>query len=55
MDEPTASLDEKSTATALAVLNALKAGGTTMIGAFHDIRLMKQIADVIYDLDEMEA
>jgi alpha-D-ribose 1-methylphosphonate 5-triphosphate synthase subunit PhnL len=54
LDEPTASLDEKSTATALAVLNALKADGTTMIGAFHDIRLMKQIADIIYDLDEME-
>jgi alpha-D-ribose 1-methylphosphonate 5-triphosphate synthase subunit PhnL len=51
MDEPTASLDKKSTMTVVGLLNGLKAKGTTMIGAFHDMWVMEQISDSIYDMD----
>jgi alpha-D-ribose 1-methylphosphonate 5-triphosphate synthase subunit PhnL len=51
MDEPTASLDKKSTMTVVELLKGLKAKGTTMIGAFHDMWVMEQISDSIYDMD----
>jgi alpha-D-ribose 1-methylphosphonate 5-triphosphate synthase subunit PhnL len=51
MDEPTASLDRKSTEIVVKLLRGLKAKGTTMIGAFHDMRVMEQISDSIYEMD----
>lgn len=51
MDEPTASLDKKSTATVVELLKGLKKKGTTMIGAFHDMWVMDQISDSIYEMD----
>ena len=51
MDEPTASLDKKSTMTVVELLKGLKAKGTTMIGAFHDMWVMEQISDSIYEMD----
>jgi len=51
MDEPTASLDKKSTVTVVELLKGLKKKGTTMIGAFHDMWVMDQISDSIYEMD----
>jgi len=51
MDEPTASLDKKSTLTVVGLLKGLKAKGTTMIGAFHDMWVMDQLSDTTYDMD----
>jgi alpha-D-ribose 1-methylphosphonate 5-triphosphate synthase subunit PhnL len=45
LDEPTASLDEEMQQVVLELLRDLKRQGTTMIGVFHDLDLMRQIAD----------
>jgi alpha-D-ribose 1-methylphosphonate 5-triphosphate synthase subunit PhnL len=46
LDEPTASLDIKMQQAVLQILAELKQEGTTMIGIFHDLELMRQIADL---------
>ncbi|HBE81014.1 MAG TPA: phosphonate C-P lyase system protein PhnL [Firmicutes bacterium] len=46
LDEPTASLDIKMQHAVLQILAELKQEGTTMIGIFHDLDLMRQIADL---------
>lgn len=46
LDEPTASLDVKMQQTVVQLLNELKQEGTTMIGIFHDLDLLRQVADV---------
>ncbi len=51
LDEPTASLDMHSANQVLDLLKELKQQGTTMIGVFHDIELMKLIADRTYKVN----
>lgn len=46
LDEPTASLDPKMQQLVVSLLNELKHEGTTMVGIFHDLDLMRQVADV---------
>lgn len=55
LDEPTASLDTKSTKIVLEILNELKSAGCTMIGIFHDPDLLKKFSDQIYELNRKEA
>ncbi len=48
IDEPTASLDKDSADIVMELLKELKNERTTIIGIFHDERLIKYIADKIY-------
>ncbi|AET61057.1 ABC transporter-like protein [Paenibacillus terrae HPL-003] len=50
LDEPTASLDPRSKANVISLLQEMKKQGTTMIGVFHDLDMMQQIADQVLDL-----
>ncbi|WP_199616330.1 phosphonate C-P lyase system protein PhnL [Paenibacillus alkalitolerans] len=52
LDEPTASLDDRSKEIVLTVLREMKEDGTTMIGVFHDWDVMGKIADHIFDMSE---
>ena len=45
LDEPTASLDSKSSENVLQLLRELRDGGCTMVGIFHDPDQMGRIAD----------
>lgn len=51
LDEPTASLDQESKETVKERINELKAGGTTMIGIFHDLDFMESVVDRNYKLE----
>lgn len=46
LDEPTASLDVKMQQVVIQILTELKRKGSTMVGIFHDLELMSQIADL---------
>lgn len=48
LDEPTASLDKDSTSIVIDLLRELKEEGTSMVGIFHDERLMDFITDKTY-------
>lgn len=48
LDEPTASLDKDSTSIVIDLLRELKEEGTSMVGIFHDERLMEFITDKAY-------
>lgn len=48
LDEPTASLDKDSAAIVVELLKELRSEGTSMVGIFHDEKLMKSIADRVY-------
>lgn len=50
LDEPTASLDRDSTSVVMELLKELKNEGTSMVGIFHDERLVESIADKTYKL-----
>jgi alpha-D-ribose 1-methylphosphonate 5-triphosphate synthase subunit PhnL len=50
LDEPTASLDEKTRRAVIDILLELKALDTTMIAIFHDRHIMEAVADEIYPL-----
>jgi alpha-D-ribose 1-methylphosphonate 5-triphosphate synthase subunit PhnL len=45
LDEPTASLDAESAGTVLDLLSELRDRGCTMVGVFHDPRMLSRIAD----------
>jgi alpha-D-ribose 1-methylphosphonate 5-triphosphate synthase subunit PhnL len=45
LDEPTASLDAPSKRKVAELLGRLKAEGTTMLGIFHDLAFMRDLAD----------
>lgn len=51
LDEPTASLDYRTKTVVLDLLHEAKKNGTTMIGVFHDLEWLKQIADDTVTLD----
>lgn len=50
LDEPTASLDEKTRRAVIDILLELKTDETTMIAIFHDRHIMEAVADEIYQL-----
>ncbi|MUK90322.1 ATP-binding cassette domain-containing protein [Ornithinibacillus sp. L9] len=54
LDEPTASLDEKSKQRVRDVIEKLKASGTTLVGIFHDIEFMENLCDQIFDMNSKQ-
>ena len=50
LDEPTASLDNASKIKVRDLIEQLKAGGTTMLGIFHDLELMEGVCDREYNM-----
>ncbi len=52
LDEPTASLDDKSAAMVLEILNNLKQQGICILAIFHDRQRMEQIADNEFNIME---
>jgi len=55
LDEPTASLDDKTKILVRDMLERLKAKGTSMIGIFHDIAFMEGVCDQVYHIAERGA
>jgi alpha-D-ribose 1-methylphosphonate 5-triphosphate synthase subunit PhnL len=51
LDEPTASLDQRTASLVLDILGEVRNEGTTMIGIFHDAGMLRTVADRIYDLE----
>jgi alpha-D-ribose 1-methylphosphonate 5-triphosphate synthase subunit PhnL len=54
LDEPTASLDTLSTEKVTELIKELKYEGTTMIGVFHDRRVIDQLADTRLEFTNSE-
>ena len=50
LDEPTASLDNASKVKVRELIEQLKAGGTTMLGIFHDLEFMEGVCDREYNM-----
>jgi alpha-D-ribose 1-methylphosphonate 5-triphosphate synthase subunit PhnL len=51
LDEPTASLDERSKGRVRELIVKLKKEGTTMLGIFHDIEFMEGLCDGVYRME----
>jgi alpha-D-ribose 1-methylphosphonate 5-triphosphate synthase subunit PhnL len=51
LDEPTASLDAKTTDRVIELIQNLKETGTAMIAIFHDMDLVKKLADDVVKLE----
>ncbi len=51
LDEPTASLDPKTTDRVVELINNLKQTGTAMIAIFHDMDLVERLADDVVELE----
>ncbi len=54
LDEPTASLDQRSSETVLELLAELKCRGIAMVAIFHDQRKVEQIADTCVTIERQE-
>ena len=52
LDEPTASLDDKTKVLVKNMLEKLKEMNTSMIGIFHDIKFMEGVCDRVFNLSE---
>jgi len=52
LDEPTASLDNKTKLLVKEMLIKLKAQNTSMIGIFHDLEFMEGVCDQVYNISE---
>lgn len=52
LDEPTASLDNTSKLKVRTLIEQLKAGGTTMLGIFHDLEFMEGLCDHEFNMQE---
>lgn len=52
LDEPTASLDSASKLKVRTLIEQLKAGGTTMLGIFHDLEFMEGLCDHEFNMQE---
>ncbi|MGN0034455.1 MAG: phosphonate C-P lyase system protein PhnL, partial [Coriobacteriales bacterium] len=50
LDEPTASLDNANKLKVRALIEQLKASGTTMLGIFHDLEFMEGVCDREYNM-----
>jgi alpha-D-ribose 1-methylphosphonate 5-triphosphate synthase subunit PhnL len=53
LDEPTASLDKESVGVVLEILKELREEGTTMIGIFHDTKLLESVTDSVYQVNNI--
>jgi alpha-D-ribose 1-methylphosphonate 5-triphosphate synthase subunit PhnL len=51
LDEPTASLDNRSKEAVKEMILRLKQGGTSMVGIFHDLEFMQQVIDKHYAME----
>ncbi|MBT9151082.1 MAG: Alpha-D-ribose 1-methylphosphonate 5-triphosphate synthase subunit PhnL [candidate division WS2 bacterium] len=51
LDEPVASLDKKSMDTVILLFKELQSQGSSIVGIFHDVKLMERIADRIFEID----
>lgn len=51
LDEPTSALDVANQERVLELLAEARAAGTTMVGVFHDLNLLRRIADRVLVLD----
>ena len=54
LDEPTASLDNKTKVLVKEMLQRLKDNGTSMLGIFHDLEFMEGICDKVYNISQGE-
>lgn len=54
LDEPTASLDQKSKVKVREMIEKLKNKGTTLVGIFHDIEFMEGLCDKVYDIQSRQ-
>lgn len=52
LDEPTASLDNKTKLLVKEMLKKLKAKETSMIGIFHDLEFMEGVCDKVFNMSE---
>lgn len=52
LDEPTSALDGANQATVIALLREVHARGTTILAIFHDLRIMRQVAQYYLQLHE---
>lgn len=52
LDEPTASLDNKTKILVKDMLMQLKEKGTSMIGIFHDLEFMDGLCDKVFNISE---
>lgn len=52
LDEPTASLDNKTKILVKDMLMRLKNQGASMIGIFHDLEFMDGLCDRVYNISE---
>ena len=52
LDEPTASLDNKTKVLVKDMLSKLKGKKTSMLGIFHDLEFMEGICDKVYNISE---
>ena len=52
LDEPTASLDNASKIRVRELIEQLKAGGTTMLGIFHDLEFMEGVCDREFNMQK---
>ncbi len=52
LDEPTASLDNKTKLLVKEMLKKLKDKSTSMIGIFHDLEFMEGVCDKVYNISE---
>ena len=52
LDEPTASLDNKTKILVRDMLQKLKDKKTSMIGIFHDIAFMEGVCDRVFNISE---
>lgn len=52
LDEPTASLDNKTKILVKDMLIKLKSMGTSMIGIFHDLEFMEGVCDKVFNISE---
>lgn len=55
LDEPTASLDQQNRAVVIEMIREKKAGGTAMLGIFHDLEVRDAVADHILDVSAFSA
>lgn len=52
LDEPTSALDSENRARVLQLLQEARAGGTAMIGIFHDVEMLTHLADHVLVLED---
>lgn len=52
LDEPTSALDAENRAKVLEIVRRAQANGTAMIGIFHDIEMLQQLADNVIVLED---